>query len=109
MPRRTFLAAVWLAVFLLPFAFPPAGAAGENSAGGQVAELHEQLESGLKARLPGEFSFIALVVQKVEQRQLTTGEVKAVFQWARRKNKNVPFPHFERAMRIIAGKKGVAL
>ena len=83
--------------------------AQEGSPGGRVAELKDQLEGGLKARLPHEFLFIAVVVDRVEKRQLSTGEVKSIFQWARRKNKVTPFPYFERAMRIIAARKGVSL
>ena len=83
--------------------------AQDGSPGGQVAELKDQLEGGLKARLPHEFVFIAVVVDRVEKRQISTGEVKSIFQWARRKNKVAPFPYFERAMRIVAGRKGVSL
>ena len=82
----------------------------QDSPGGvRVADLQDQLESGLRARLPGEFAFIARVIARVEDKQLTTGEVKSVFQWARRKNKRIPFPYFERAMRIIAARKKVVL
>ena len=80
-----------------------------NTPGGQVADLEDQLKSGLKARLPNEFAFIAKVVQSVHDRRLSSGEVKSVFQWARRKNEKTPFPYFERAMRIVARKKGVSL
>ena len=81
----------------------------DNPGGARIAELQDQLESGLKARRPVEFAFIARVVARVEDQQLTTGEVKSVFQWARRKNKHSPFPYFERAMRIIAARKKVEL
>ena len=83
--------------------------AQDNPPGVRVANLQEQLESGLKARLPREFAFIAVVVARVEERALNVGEVTSVFQWARRKNKKIPFPYFERAMRIIAARKGVVL
>lgn len=68
----------------------------------EVAQLQEQLEAGLKARLPAEFAFIARVVDLVQQGEFSEELVKSVFTWARRKNKRVPFPYFERAMRIIA-------
>lgn len=83
--------------------------ADDGSGGSRVADLQEQLESGLKARRPPEFEFIAIVVKRVEERKLTSGEVKSVFQWARRKSKDFPFPYFERAMRIIAARKNVDL
>ena len=83
--------------------------AQDSPPGVRVADLQDQLESGLKARLPAEFEFIAVVVQRVEDQQFSTGEVKSVFQWARRKNKRVPFPYLQRAMRIIAAQKDVEL
>ena len=113
MRNRKFLAVVLKIVFFTTLAAPllvaDASVAQEGPPGVQIAELQDQLEGGLKARLPGEFLFIGKVVNSVEQRQLSTGEVKSVFQWARRKNKRVPFPHFERAMRIIAAERGVSL
>lgn len=83
--------------------------AQDGAAGITVADLQEQLEDGLKARLPAEFDFIARVVDLVKQRQFSTGEVKSIFQWARRKNPKTPFPYFERAMRILAGRKKIDL
>ena len=83
--------------------------AQDSPPGVRIAELQDQLESGLKARLPNEFEFIGRVVQSVKDRELSTGEVKSIFQWARRKNKIAPFPYFERAMRIIAAQKGITL
>lgn len=83
--------------------------AQESPPGVRIADLQDQLEGGLKARLPNEFAFINRVVQAVKDRELSLAEVKSIFQWARRKNNKVPFPYFERAMRIVAAKKGVAL
>ena len=84
-------------------------AAQDTPPGVSITDLQDQLENGLKARLPNEFQFIGLVIQRVREKQLSVGEVRSVFQWARRKNGKVPFPYFQRAMRIIAAQKGVAL
>ena len=74
----------------------------------EVANLQDQLENGLQARLPGEFAFIARVVEMVEANQLPLELVKSTFQWARRK-KPYPFPYFERALRLRAAKLGIQI
>jgi len=74
----------------------------------EVADLQEQLENGLQARLPAEFAFIARVVMKVEQNQLPLELVKGTFQWSRGK-KPYPFPYFERALRLRAAELGIQL
>lgn len=76
-----------------------------------VADLQQQLESGLKARRPIEFAFIRRVVVLVNNEQLPIDLVKSIFNWARKKAKfkKHPFPYFERAMREQAKKLGVQL
>jgi len=85
--------------------------AGASPVGAEVADLKEQLEDGLKVRLPKEFEFVANVVQLVEDNTLPLPLVKGTFQWARKKAgaKRYPFPSFERAMRIRAQKIGVTI
>lgn len=73
-----------------------------------VAELRDQLEGGLLARLPREFAFIGRVTAMVEGRQLPLDLVMSTFQWARRK-KPYPFPYFERALRTRAARLGIAI
>ena len=77
----------------------------------EVADLKEQLENGLKARLPADFAFISKVVTLVEQDKLPINVVKAVFQWARKKGaaNNYPFPYFQRALKIRAKKLGIVI
>jgi len=77
----------------------------------EVADLKDQLENGLKARLPADFAFISKVVTLVEQDKLPLGMVKAVFQWARKKGvkNNYPFPYFQRALQIRAKKLGIVI
>lgn len=99
-----------LLLVLLVLMLLPAGivfAQGDNP--DRAEELQEILDKGLKARLPEEFQFIARVVQLVEEKQLPESLVKSVFNWARKKNKRVPFPYFERAMRILAARYGVEI
>ena len=73
-----------------------------------VADLQEQLETGLRARRPEEFAFLARVVQFVEQGQLPLKLVKETFLWARERDR-YPYPYFERAIKIRAARIGVQL
>ena len=77
----------------------------------EVADLKEQLENGLKARLPADFAFISKVVMLVEDNKIPLKTVKAVFQWARNKGakNNYPFPYFQRALKIRAKKLGIVI
>ena len=89
--------------------FHPSGSS--NPVAVEVADLKDQLEKGLKARLPADFSFISKVVMLVENDKLPLKTVKAVFQWARDRGakKNYPFPYFQRALKIRAKKLGIAI
>ena len=71
-----------------------------------IAELKDQLNSGLKARRPQEFAFIGRVVEMVENRQLPLELVQSTFQWARFK-KPYPYPYFESGLRVRAAKLGI--
>jgi len=73
-----------------------------------IADLKTQLNSGLRCRRPEEFEFVNLVVQLVDNLQLSEELVKGTFQWARKK-KPYPFPYFERALRERAAEGGVAI
>ena len=77
----------------------------------EVADLKDQLENGLKARLPADFAFISKVVMLVEDNKIPLKTVKAVFQWARNKGakNNYPFPYFQRALKIRAKKLGIVI
>jgi hypothetical protein len=85
--------------------------ASSNPLAVDVADLKDQLEKGLKARLPADFVFISKVVMLVENDKLPLKTVKAVFQWARDKGakKNYPFPYFQRALKIRAKKLGIVI
>lgn len=95
-------------------AFGPAGtvvragtAAAAETPGADVAGLQEQLEGGLRARLPPEFAFIKRVVTAVETGRLPIALVKSTFAWARRKKQPYPFPYFERALKLRAAEQGL--
>lgn len=85
--------------------------ASSNPVAVEVADLKDQLEKGLKARLPADFAFISKVVMLVENDKLPVKTVKAVFQWARDKGakNNYPFPYFQRALKIRAKKLGIVI
>jgi len=74
----------------------------------EVADLQDQLEGGLRARLPTEFAFIRRVVNLVDANRLPLDLVMSTFKWARRK-KPYPFPYFERALRTRAARLGIAI
>jgi hypothetical protein len=79
-----------------------------DASGVEVAGLRDQLAAGLRARLPSEFTFIAIVVDKVESNELPLDLVISTFQWARRKQP-YPFPYFEHALRLRAASRGIRL
>lgn len=74
----------------------------------EIANLKDQLTFGLRARLPNEHAFIALVVKRVEAGKLPLDVVMSTFQWARRK-RPYPFPYFESALRLRAARKEIPL
>lgn len=94
-----------LTVLSTPYTMPPTAQARD------VADLQEQLQSGLKARLPREFAFIRRVVTFVKNDQLPVDLVTSTMQWARKKAglRKYPFPYFEFALRKLAKKRGVQL
>lgn len=74
----------------------------------EVGDLKDKLEVGLRPRLPGEFAFIARVVELVELDALPLAVVLQYFQWARKK-KYRPMPYFERVIRDEAERRGVEI
>jgi hypothetical protein len=85
------------------------GLATEPQGGVIIADLEQQLTAGLKIRREEEQRFVDAVMALVEQKQLPVSLVKSVFHWSRRKNPKVPYPYFERAMRLTAEKIGVEI
>jgi len=73
-----------------------------------VADLEQQLKSGLKARRPVEFDFIKSIVQKVKDKELSIDLVQSTYLWARRRQP-YPYPYFERGLKERASKAGIEL
>ena len=84
---------------------PPLGDGGLKS----TFTYKEQLEKGLKARRPSDFTFIAAVVTKIENGDLTQRMVNETFDYARSRSRDYPFTYFQFALRKRAEKLGVAL
>ena len=76
-----------------------------------VADLHQQLKSGLKARRPLEFAYIARVVTMVENNQLPLDLVMSTFIWTRQnpQAKEYPFVYFQQALRERAKRIGITV
>lgn len=70
--------------------------------------LQVVLEKGLRARRPSEIKFIGRVCDAVTRGDIPDSLAQRTYLWARRKNR-YPFPYFQRAMVIQAGKLGVTL
>lgn len=76
---------------------------------GRAAGLEDRLKAGLRARLPAEEDFIAQVVMLVRTGKLPGKLVDSTYIWAIERRKDYPFPAFEKALRLQAGKIGVRL
>lgn len=75
-----------------------------------VADLKDQLENGLRARLPREFAFLARVVALVRTGEMSAEMVTSTYNWARRKHpRPYPYPYFEAALRMRAREAGIDL
>ena len=77
------------------------------NSGIQLPTLKQELEFGLRARLPHEFTFVNQVVKLVNRGKLPVTMVKSTFVWSRRKNPYLPFPYFERGLRLRATRIGI--
>ena len=71
--------------------------------------LQDQLVNRLRATREDQQSYIRFVVEQVRKEKLEAKLVVAIERYAMRRNRNYPFPFFERALRYEAAKKGVAL
>ncbi len=118
MPRLRVLAATFVvpAAFLLA-AVSANGQTGTDSATitnriatGKVATLRQQLEKGLRVRLPSEFQYVERVALLVQQRRLPLKLVQGSFDYARRRgHRHYPFQYFKRVLELRAERIGVTI
>lgn len=100
---------LFLAVLLLglgPLATPHAA---EPTTVGKVTSLADRLKTGLKARRPEETEFLDQVAHLVRTGALPGKLVDSTYLWAIQRQQKVPYPLFERALRIQADRLGVGL
>jgi hypothetical protein len=71
-------------------------------------DLKDQLERGLKARLPAEFEYLDRIALLVKERRLPLELVLSTFQYARHK-RPYPIQYFHRALMIRAERIGIAI
>jgi hypothetical protein len=100
----------WFGKFLLALAaLPIARLAVSQESPPRVADLNETLRFGLKCRRPIEFEFVDLVVAKVDSKELPRALVLSMFDYARKRRPNQPFPYFQAGMKKRAEAIGVEL
>ena len=75
----------------------------------RVASLSEYLISRLKATTDDQKSYIRELVKLVDQGKLERRTLIALERFARRRSPYFPLPYFERALRVEAAKRGVAV
>ena len=75
----------------------------------RFANLTEQLTNRLHATAQDQRNYIRFVVQQVQTGRLDAKLVVAVERYAMRRNRQLPFPYFERAIRFEANKRGIVL
>lgn len=74
-----------------------------------TVELRIQLQNGLRVFLPEQQDFLDTVLAAVDSGQLPRAMVNMVYVWSLRRNRKIPFPYFEIAMRALAERRGVKL
>ena len=75
----------------------------------EQATLEDRLNSGLKSRRPDEFSFVAIVAQRVRTGKIPEALVLQTMQWSLKKNPKFPFYYFQFAVKKQASALGVSL
>lgn len=98
-----------LAALLLSLAPVAIAHAAEPVKVGTVLGLEDRLKTGLKARRPEENAFLEEVARLVRMGELPAKLVDSTYLWALQRQQKYPYPLFERAIRIQAGRIGVEL
>lgn len=68
--------------------------------------LRVQLEKGLRAMRPQDFSFLNVVLQQVDEGKLPRDLVEMSFLWARRQ-RSFRVQYFEKVLRALADREGI--
>ena len=71
--------------------------------------LQDQLVNRLRATRDDQQAYIDYLIKLLRKGRLETKLVVAIERYAMRRNRDYPFPFFERALRYEASKRGVAL
>lgn len=79
----------------------------EFRTGRNVVPLEDQLKNGLRVTTPGQQQYIRTVVAYVDHGQLPRAMVNLIYEWALKRNPDVPFPYFQYALRVLARKRGI--
>jgi len=74
-----------------------------------MANLQEQLINRLRAVDDDQQAFIKFIVKQVETGKLDVKLIVAVERYALKRNRSLPFPYFERAIRYLAEKRGLTV
>ena len=100
-----------LATYFGAFSYVGLESVNAQTTAANVADLHQQLKSGLKARRPQEFAFIAKVVTMVENDHLPIDLVISTFLWVRQnpQARDYPFVYFQQTLRERAKRLGITV
>lgn len=71
--------------------------------------LEDRLTTGLKARRPEDVAYIGRVAELVRQGRLPEKMVGSTYTWAIRRRQSHPFPSFQRALDLQAGRLGIEI
>jgi hypothetical protein len=75
----------------------------------QSADLEDLLTTGLRARSKADKAYIAKVVEKVEDGELSEKLVKAIFYRARAQHSRYPLPYFTAILKQVAKQRGITI
>jgi hypothetical protein len=75
----------------------------------RFTNLQDQLLNRLRATREDQQAYIRFVIEQVRAGKVETKLVVAVERYAMRRNRDYPFPFFERALRYESAKRGVVL
>jgi len=87
----------------------PLSRLSQDDVGVKIANLKDQLEKGLRVRRPLEFAYVDYIHGLVQTGDLPVQLVLETFHWSRRQDPHVPFPYFQRAIRLRAARAGITI